>query len=118
VLQQENRDLPGVRVTSVAPGSVRTSIYSSAVGGREHDATPPPPSTSPRTVARAVRAAAARGSREHDVDAVGGLGNKVLATAFTVAPGVFDRLVGPLVRTLSTTARSPAVGPGRPRDHP
>jgi NAD(P)-dependent dehydrogenase (short-subunit alcohol dehydrogenase family) len=117
VLQQENRDLPGVRVTSVAPGSVRTSIYSSAVGGSEHGATPPPPSTSPRTVARAVRAAAARGSREHDVDAVGGLGNKVLAAAFTLAPGVFDRLIGPLVRTLSTTARPPAVGPGDQQDH-
>jgi len=46
VLQQENRDLAGVRVTSVAPGSVRTSIYSSAVGGSDHGATPPPPSTS------------------------------------------------------------------------
>jgi len=76
VLQQENRDLPGVRVTSVAPGSVRTSIYSSAVGGADHSATPPPPSTSPRTVARQIRAAAERGAREHDVDALGGLGTR------------------------------------------
>jgi len=65
---RRNRDLPGVRVTSVAPGSVRTSIYSSAVGGADHSATPPPPSTSPRTVARQIRAAAERGAREHGVD--------------------------------------------------
>lgn len=41
VLQQENRDLPGAGVTSVAPGSVRTSVYTSADGGRDHGATPP-----------------------------------------------------------------------------
>lgn len=114
VLQQENRDLPGVRVTSVAPGSVRTSIYSSAVGGSDHGATPPPPSTSPRTVARAIRTAAQRRPREHDVDAFGGLGNKVLATAFTLAPGVFDRLIGPLMRTLSTPAARRELDPGQP----
>ncbi len=76
VLQQENRDLPGVRVTSVAPGSVRTSIYQSAPGGADHGAAPPPPSTSPRTVARAIRAAARRAAGEHDVDAFGGLANR------------------------------------------
>lgn len=117
VLQQENRDLPGVRVTSVAPGSVRTSIYQSAPGGADHGAAPPPPSTSPRTVARAIRAAARRAAGEHDVDAFGGLANKVLATAFVLAPGVFDRLIGPVMRILSTpTAPRPGLGPGRLTD--
>ncbi len=120
VLQQENRDLPGVRVTSVAPGSVRTSIHSRAVGGADQGATAPPPSTSTRAVARAIRAAAHRGSGERDVDAFGGMANKVLAAAFTVVPGVFDRLIGPLMHTLATPGDQRALSPaapaiGRPR---
>lgn len=112
VLQQENRDLPGVKITSVAPGSVRTAIYSNSVGGEELSASPPPPSTSPRTVARAIRSAAGRRAGEHDVDALGGLANKALGAAFTLTPAAYDRLIGPLMRALgasSTPAGAPAA---------
>ena len=116
VLQQENRDRPGVTITSVAPGSVRTAIYSRSLGGAERSASPPPPSTSPRVVARSIRSAAGRHAREHDVDALGGLGNKALGAAFTLAPAVYDRLIGPLMRTLSasTDPRPPGSGSAGP----
>jgi len=109
VLQQENRDLAGVRVTSVAPGSVRTSIYSSAVGGSDHGATPPPPSTSSDGGPHDRRRRPTQTPRERRRR----LGNKVLATAFIVAPGVSDRLVGPLMRTLNTPTARPGVDSGQ-----
>lgn len=101
VLQQENRDLPRVRVTTVAPGSVRTGIYAKAAGDGEASASAPPPSTSPRTVARTIVRASLRPGREHDVDALGGLGNRALRAGYLLAPGVFDAAVGPLLRTFS-----------------
>ena len=110
VLQQENRDMPGVRVTSVAPGSVRTAIFARTVGGGGFSQRAPAPSTSPRTVARAIRAAAQRAPRERDVDAFGGLGNKVAAAVFRFAPDVFDLVVGPLMRAVSPAPAPPKLG--------
>lgn len=103
VLQQENRDLPKVRITTVSPGSVRTDIYTRASSHGGRTGSPPPPSTSPDRVARAVVAAVARPRRERDVDAVGGAVNKLLSVAFTAVPPLFDTLVGPLMRQLGTT---------------
>lgn len=104
VLQQENRDRPGVRITSVAPGSVRTAIYDRAGSAAGDGGRAPAPSTSPRRVARQVVAAASSRPREHDVDALGGLINKVISTGYRTAPAAFDLVVGPLWG-LSSTSR-------------
>lgn len=102
VLQQENRDRPGVRITSVAPGSVRTAIYDRAGSANGEGGRAPAPSTSPRRVARQVVAAASARPAEHDVDALGGLINKLISTGYRSAPAAFDRLVGPLWSLSST----------------
>lgn len=90
-------------------GPPSTAAPSGAATTAPHHRRPP----LPRTVARTIGAAAQRRPRENDVDAFGGLGNKVLATAFIVAPGVFDRLVGPLMRTLNTPTARPGVDSGQ-----
>lgn len=100
VLRQENRDLPGVHVTSVAPGAVRTPIYRQAASYLGRAGHPPPPATSPERVARQIVLAVRRPSRERDADALGGLLNVGITTAFMLAPGLFDVLVGPMMRTL------------------
>jgi len=41
-------------------------------------------------------------------------GHKVLAAAFTLAPGVFDRFIGPLMRTLSTPTARRELDPTQP----
>ena len=106
VLRQENRDLPGVHVTSVAPGAVRTPIYRQAASYLGRAGHPPPPATSPERVARQIVLAVRKPSRERDADALGGLLNVGITTVFTLAPGVFDLLVGPMMRTLGI-AREP-----------
>lgn len=103
VLQQENRDRPGVRITSVAPGSVRTAIYDRAGSATGDGGRAPAPSTSPRRVARQVVAAASSRPGEHDVDALGGLINKIISTGYRTAPAAFDLVVGPLWGLSSTT---------------
>lgn len=107
-LQQEQRDLPHVHVSSVAPGAVRTAIYDRAgsVGGA--GGTPPPPSTSPRRVARRILAAASSPVRETDVDALGGLLNKAVAAGFDQLPALFDRVAGPLLEQRRPDAVAPA----------
>ena len=103
VLQQENRDLPDVHVTTVSPGAVRTEIYdrASSTGGR--GGSPPPPTTSPEHVAVEIAAAVRRPGREHDVDALGGAVNKTLSTVFHGLPAVFDAAIGPLMRSFGTS---------------
>lgn len=102
VLQQENRDLPDVHVTTVSPGSVRTEIYdrASSTGGR--GGSTPPPSTSPEHVAVEIAAAVRKPGREHDVDALGGAANKAISAAFGVAPAAYDATIGTLMRAFGT----------------
>lgn len=102
-LQQECRALPGVRVSAVTPGSVRTGIYTRATSSSGRTGSPPPPSTTPERVARVVHRAARRPRRGRDVDALGGLGNTALRAASTLAPALFDAAVGPLVRLFGST---------------
>lgn len=112
VLQQENRDLTDVHVTSVAPGAVRTPIYRQAASYLGHPGAPPPPVTSPQRVAEQVLRAVERPRRERDSDALGGLANVAMSTAFTVVPAVFDLLVGPMMRTLGVSRDTMATTQG------
>lgn len=97
VLQQEVRRYPNVHVSSVAPGSVRTPIYDQAATVVGRAGSPPPPVAEPEVIARAVAAVVERPQRERDADAVFGLVNKFASLGYSLLPGLFDRIVGPLV---------------------
>lgn len=96
-LQQEMQQYPGIHVSSVAPGAVRTPIYEQAATVVGRAGSPPPPVTTPEVIARAVDRVVRKPQRERDADAVFGYVNKVAALGYTVVPAVFDRLVGPLM---------------------
>lgn len=104
-LQQEARETPGVRVCLVNPGSVDTPVYRQAANYLGRIGRPPPPITTPERVARAIAHCADRPRREVSVGRL----NVVMRFGFTVLPGVYDVLVGPLMRTLGLSRRP--VGP-------
>ncbi|WP_415972260.1 SDR family NAD(P)-dependent oxidoreductase [Rhodococcus sp. 077-4] len=108
VLQQEARQYPGVFVSSVAPGAVRTPIYQQAASFIGRAGAPPPPVASPEVIARAVNKVVRNPQRERDADAVFGLVNKAAAAGFAVVPGLFDLLVGPLLWRWGTSAEPKA----------
>ncbi|MFY1701424.1 SDR family NAD(P)-dependent oxidoreductase [Micromonospora sp. WMMA1923] len=98
-LQQECRDLPGVQVCLVSPGSVDTPVYQRAANYLGRIGRPPPPVSSASRVARAIVRSADRPRREVSVGRV----NVLMRFGFTVLPGVYDRLVGPLMRRVGLT---------------
>ncbi|RRQ26615.1 SDR family NAD(P)-dependent oxidoreductase [Rhodococcus sp. Eu-32] len=106
VLRQEARRYPGVSVSSVAPGAVRTPIYERAATYIGRAGSPPPPVASPDVVAAAVSKVVRNPRRERDADALFGLVNKSATAAFTVLPAVFDILAAPLLWRLGI-ARHP-----------
>lgn len=109
ILRQENRDRPGVAVHGVYPGPVDTPIYPNAGNYTGRRASVPPPPYDPATVAaRIVRLAGARGHRDRDVGWV----NAPLTAAFRLLPGVFDAVVGPLMRALSLSGDPIPPTPG------
>ncbi len=91
-LQLENRDLPDVHITLVAPGSVDTPIYLQAANYAGHVGRPPPPVISPERVADKVVQSLDRPRRRVDV----GAANVFMRLGFNAAPRLFDALVGPL----------------------
>jgi short-subunit dehydrogenase len=93
-LQQEARETPGVRVCLVNPGSVDTPVYQQAANYLGRVGRPPPPIGSPERVGRAIVDCADRPRREVSVGRL----NTVMRFGFTVLPGVYDVLVGPLMR--------------------
>ncbi|MCV7420297.1 SDR family NAD(P)-dependent oxidoreductase [Mycobacterium yunnanensis] len=108
-LRQENRSMPGVRVHGIYPGPVDTPVYGTSVNYLEQTPRVPPSADAPATVARAIV-----GETDHDrsTERYVGWVNVPAIVAYHVVPGVFDALVGPLVRaTLFTTTR----GHSRPR---
>jgi NAD(P)-dependent dehydrogenase (short-subunit alcohol dehydrogenase family) len=107
-LGQEMRDVPGVRVRSVSPGSVNTPVYTQAgsYSGRGHR--PPPPVDPPEKVAAAVLRAAGRRRREVSV----GWANPVMVAGHTLLPAVYDALVGPLMRVAGVTGQRRPPSPG------
>ncbi|WDZ87875.1 SDR family NAD(P)-dependent oxidoreductase [Micromonospora cathayae] len=108
VLQQECRDTPGVHVCLVSPGSVDTPVYQQAANYLGRIGRPPPPVTTPERVARAIVASVDRPRRETPV----GKANLVLRFGFTVLPGLYDVLVGPLVRAAGLSRRPVAPHAG------
>lgn len=110
-MQQENRDVPGLRITLVAPGGVDTPVYDQAatVLGRRNR--PPYPVASPEDVAAEILLAADDGERWHRERDVG-WANPAMKAAFSLAPGVFDALSRPAVRLLGFTPGRRPNGPG------
>jgi NAD(P)-dependent dehydrogenase (short-subunit alcohol dehydrogenase family) len=95
-LQIEARSTPGVRVSLVSPGGINTPIYDLAGSYVGHPGHPPPPVYQPETVARALVDALDHDRRDRDV----GFGNKLMVFGFRALPGVYDLLVGPMMRVL------------------
>ena len=95
-LQIEARTTPGVRISLVSPGGVNTPVYDQAGSYTGRPGHPPPPVYQPETVARQLVAALDHDRRDRD----GGFANKLMVFGFRVLPGVFDRLVGPMMRVL------------------
>ncbi|MEU0498759.1 SDR family NAD(P)-dependent oxidoreductase [Mycobacterium sp. NPDC006124] len=112
-LRQENRGTPGVRVHGVYPGPVDTPVYATSVNYLEHTPRVPPSADAPATVAKAIVGETDRGrSTERNVGWV----NIPAILVYYLLPGVFDALVGPLVRaTLFTTAKDAPRAPRRLR---
>jgi NAD(P)-dependent dehydrogenase (short-subunit alcohol dehydrogenase family) len=105
VLQQEVRDVPGISVSAVAPGGVDTPIYYQAASYVGSTGRPPPPVYSPDRVARAVLSAVDKPRRWVQ----SGVLNPLIVTGFRLLPGVYDFLVGPLMK-IGAIARD-SVGP-------
>lgn len=95
-LQIEARDKPGVHVSLVSPGGVDTPIYDQAGSYTGRPGSPPPPVISPERVARAVVGALDKPGR----DIAAGPANWAMVAGFRLFPGVFDVLVGPMMRLL------------------
>lgn len=103
-VQQELRDSPQIRLCLVNPGSVDTPVYQQAANYLGRIGRPPPPVASPQRVARAIVDCVDRPRREVSVGRL----NVVLRAGFTVLPGVYDVLVGPLMR-LAGLSRQPVA---------
>jgi NAD(P)-dependent dehydrogenase (short-subunit alcohol dehydrogenase family) len=104
-LQQEVRDVPGIAVSAVACGGVSTPIYYQAASYIGSTGRPPPPVYSPERVARRILGVVARPRRYVHA----GFLNPFVVAGFRLLPGVYDALVGPLLRTFAV-ARD-VVGP-------
>ncbi|MCW3814967.1 SDR family NAD(P)-dependent oxidoreductase [Micromonospora sp. DR5-3] len=104
-LQQEARETPGIRICLINPGSVDTPVYRQAANYLGRTGRPPPPITTPERVARAIVHCADRPRREVSVGRL----NLFFRFGFTVLPGVYDVLVGPLMR-LAGLSNQP-IGP-------
>ena len=108
-LQLETRDVPGIQVSLVSPGGVDTPVYQQAGTYLGRHGQPPPPRVDAHAVADAVLRCLERPRREVNV----GLGNAVTLMGFRVLPGVYDRLVGPLMSRVALQAgRGVADTPG------
>jgi NAD(P)-dependent dehydrogenase (short-subunit alcohol dehydrogenase family) len=96
-LQQETRDVPGIHVSAVACGGVSTPIYSQGATYIGRTGRPPFPVYSPDRVARRIVARLDRPRRLVQ----SGVANPVVVAGFRLLPGVYDALVGPLLRTFA-----------------
>jgi NAD(P)-dependent dehydrogenase (short-subunit alcohol dehydrogenase family) len=106
-LQIEARGKPGVHVSLVSPGGVDTPIYDQAGSYTGRPAHPPPPVVSPERVAASIAEALDKPGRDIGV----GAANALMVTGFRLLPGVYDLLVGPMMRLLGQ-------GRGRFDPHP
>ena len=97
VLQQEVRQMPGVDVCIVAPGSTNTPIYRQAANIAGRSPRPPVPVDSPERMAAAILRTIRRPKRMRSV----GLANWAMEAGFAALPPAYDLLVGPMVQRLA-----------------
>lgn len=107
-LQIEARETPGVHVSMVAPGGVNTPVYLQAGSYTGSSGAPPPPVDPPEKVAERVVRALERPRRVVSV----GLANEVMVFGFRALPGVFDRLVTPMMRLAGQSRDTVDPNPG------
>ena len=108
VLQEEARETPGIHVGIVHPGAIRTPIYSLAANYAGRIGRPPPPVYSPEPVARAILDLVDGRKRMRSVS----VANPLIALGFTLAPRLFDVLVGPLMKVAGLSRREITAHPG------
>jgi NAD(P)-dependent dehydrogenase (short-subunit alcohol dehydrogenase family) len=106
-LQQETRDVPGISISMVSPGGVSTPIYTQAGTWIGRSGRPPLPYSAER-VARTVVAQLDRPRRLVQA----GLLNPVIIAGFRLLPGLYDALVGPLLRTVALSRDEVPPNPG------
>ena len=102
-LQVENRDVRGVHVSYVAPGGVVTPIYEQAGNYAGWAGRPPPPAVSPERVAKVIHDRLDDPQKRTQV----GPANDVMRLGFSLLPGVYDVLVGPLMKFVALDATRP-----------
>jgi NAD(P)-dependent dehydrogenase (short-subunit alcohol dehydrogenase family) len=108
VLQEEARQTPGIHVGIVHPGAIRTPIYSLAANYAGRIGRPPPPVYRPETVAKAILDLVDSHKRMRYVS----IANPLIALGFTLAPRLYDALVGPLMKVAGLSRRPVADHPG------
>ena len=96
-LQQETRDVPGLKISILQPGGVDTPIYTQAATWTGSTGQPPPPAYSARRLGRRVVALLDRPRRQVQA----GIFNPLITAGFRLVPGVYDFLVGPLLQRLA-----------------
>jgi NAD(P)-dependent dehydrogenase (short-subunit alcohol dehydrogenase family) len=102
----ENLDRPGVQISYAAPGGVDTPIYEQAANYAGWIGRPPPPVLAPEAVARAIEDQLHRRRSREQI----GIANDLMRVGHTVAPWLYDRMVGPLYRLAARDQTRP-VGP-------
>lgn len=107
-LQIEARRLPGVDVSLVVPGGVDTPVYAQAAAYGGRNGRPPPPVSSPEAAARVVVRAIDRPRRSTSV----GIANGITSAGFRLLPGIYDRIVSPLMFVAGLSWRRVAPHPG------
>lgn len=101
VLRQELRGEPAIAVCTVLPGTVDTPIYRHAANTVGRELRPLPPVVSPERVAAAVVRLADRPRSRTVVGRTQHAG----VWLHRLAPGLYDRVVGPAVRLLTLRRR-------------
>ncbi len=107
-LHIEARQIPGVSVSMVSPGSVNTPAYSQAGSYAGFEGRPPPPVDPVEKMARAVLRCLEKPTRERSV----GLANHLVVLGFRMLPAVYDALVTPLMKVGGLSRRAVPANSG------
>ncbi len=107
-LQIEARETPGIDISLVSPGGVNTPVYRQAGTFLRRHGRPPPPVDPPEKVAAAIESAIGRRRRDLGV----GVANPLVVLGFRMLPGVFDRIVTPLMNLGGLERDEVPNGPG------
>jgi NAD(P)-dependent dehydrogenase (short-subunit alcohol dehydrogenase family) len=108
ILQIEARQIPGVHVSLISPGSVNTPAYSQAANYTGWEGRPPPPVDPPEKVAAAILGVLHKPARDRSV----GVANPLVVLGFRLLPAVFDVLVTPLMKIGGLSRRAIAATTG------